>query len=232
MVGRQVSPVFSAHFHAFLRPSFGCGSCGTTTADCLDQRIAPKFLDVVEHDRHPLPSLAGLAWHSLCRTAPAAAAPDAAACGRWAACTRNARQPHQHCDEFDPAADVCRSSRSGSARRSLHVRKVAGASVPTSSPPRKTKKPELIAPFGGSAQARWLRLLGISTMLSLRQFLHHTGIWLPDVSGKIRSTFWRWQIGQSRYPSLVLILPQCSVFCNTFPSVFLSFPRKYTLAQA
>ena len=225
MVGRQVSPVFSVHFPAFLRPSYGCGSYGTMTADCWDQRIAPTLLDVVEHDRHPLPALAGLVWSSLCRMAPAAIAPDAAGHGRSAGGTRNARQPPQRYDELDPAADVCRSSRSGSAHRSLHVRKVVGASVPISSPPRKTKKPELIAPFGGSAQARWLRLLGISTMLSLRQFLHHTGIWLPDVSGKIRSTFCRWQIGQSRYPSLILILPQLVSVCNTFQLLFFNLSR-------
>lgn len=224
----QVSPVFSVHFPAFLRLSFGCGSYGTMIADCWDQRIAPRFLGAVGYDLHPLPSLAGPVWSSLCRMAPAAAAPDAAGRGRSAGSTRNARQPPQRCDEPDPAAGVCRNSRSWSIRRSLHVRKVVGASVPISSPPRKTKKPELIAPFGGSAQARWLRLrlLGISTMLSLRQFLHHTGIWLPDVSGKIRSTFWRWQIGQSRYPSLVLILPQVRSVCNTFQLLFLYFSRE------
>ena len=75
------------------------------------------------------------------------------------------------------------------------------------SPPGKQKAPEPSHRLGGSAQARWLRLSGsIFTMDSCLQFLHQTGILLPTVSGRIRSTFCRLQMGHRRYPSFVLIL--------------------------
>lgn len=58
------------------------------------------------------------------------------------------------------------------------------------SPPGIQKAPEPSHRFGGSAQARWLRLSGlIFTMDSRRQFLHQTGIFLPAVSGRSRKTF-------------------------------------------
>ena len=85
------------------------------------------------------------------------------------------------------------------------------------SPPGKNKNARTVTPHGASAQARWLRLiLSILTTDSLRQFLQYTAICFPSVSGNSRRTFCRWQIGQSRYPSLVIILPQYFVVCNTF----------------
>lgn len=85
------------------------------------------------------------------------------------------------------------------------------------SPPDKTKTPEPFTLLSESAQARWLRLIGsIFTTDSRRQFLHQTAICLPSVSGNSRNTFCLWQMGHSRYPSLVVILSQFFAFCNTF----------------
>ena len=82
-----------------------------------------------------------------------------------------------------------------------------------------TNSPRLGNHVGHWLKEHWPQ--AISTICTVLQWRHQSCKWVATVSGLTAWLVLRLHVGQTTYPSLMLILPHCTVACNVF-STFLA----------
>lgn len=215
-------------FLPFPSPSCGCGSCGTSSRDFPRRKTSPNRRGGQPRGQRPSPSRAGRAARTHGRTALASAAPAAArsAISAWRTSSATTWTPLRAGRALPVDAD--HSSHHSRARSNQDADMAEGASCSRAITSAQKQEPTpaitLLACF--AAQAHWLRLKSIFTIVVCPQRLHFRGtfrITMPRFA-----PYWstpRPQTGQRTFSSLTISVSLFFSLFNCFPP----FIRKYAV---